>query len=823
MKRSGLAVARLLGLHGSRAMVLVCMMHFFSDWLERLAGVEPGSGESAAWGLSFSWDWPPWLTLLFVVLAAGYVLRCYLGQSRPGRIAYRVGLAGLRLATIGVVLAMLAQVTLVLQRTGLPYLVLMLDDSQSMSLADRYEKPVQEAIAERVKKAGFQSATRWNQARTLLVEEDAAVLRALAANYQLRVELVAGGRLEDTRSVEALGAQLRSLEPTGESTPLGAAIRRAIDELRGTPPAAVVVLSDGIVTEGPSLYEAAAYARRRSVPLYLVGLGDDRPVRDLKITDLLADRAVFVNDVLYFEAHVSATGYEGKKARVVLRQQGKPQPLDQVDVVLGPDRQVQAVRLSCRPPEPGEFHYVVEAEPLEGEHQLDNNRQERTVQVRKEKIRVLLVSAEPSFEFRYLEAMLSRDASVELKTVLQDGDLGHAEQSRTALRSFPVQREELFRYDVVVLGDARPATRPGSGPGGLSPAMMQNLVDFVQQPNKGGALILVAGPKYMPLAYRDTPLASLLPMDLAAVRVPPEGQPAQSFQMQPTDLGLASPAMQLGAMPADTSGVWQHLPGLYWFLEISEIRPGVRVLAEHPTRRGREGRLLPLILLRYVGAGKVLFHATDETWRWRFRAGDVFFARYWVQTLRYLARSKLYQQSGVTLACDRREYRRGEPVRLSARFADPRQAPPADDGVTVLVEQKQLALQRVTLRRNPTSRDTFEATLAGLLPGEYHASMVLPASAGPAPAVDFAVLAPPGEFARIEMDSREMARAAERTKGRFYTFHTASNLLADLPEGHELPLETLPPVPLWNRWPVMLALVVLLVGEWALRKLAGLA
>lgn len=799
------------------------MTHLFSNWLQRLAGVEPGSGESAAWGLRFSWDWPPWVTLLFVVLAAAYVLRCYLGQSRPGSLVYRLGLAGIRLAAIGVVLAMLAQVTLVLQRTGLPYLVLILDDSQSMSLVDRYEKPVQEAIAERVKRAGFEPASRWNQARTLLAEDDAAVLRALAANYKLRVQLVGGQHLEDTRSAEALSSRLRSREATAESTPLGATIRGAIDELRGTPPAAVVVLSDGIVTEGPSLYEAAAYARRHGVPLYLIGLGDDRPLRDLKITEVLADRVVFVDDVLYFEAQVSATGYEGKKARVVLRQQGKAQPLDQVEITLGPDRQVQSVRLSCRPSAPGEFLYVVEAESLEGEHQLDNNRQQRPVRVRKEKIRVLLVAAEPTFEFRYLEAMLGRDASVELKTVLQDADLGHAEQSRTALRGFPVEREELFQYDVVVLADARPAARPGSGPGGLSPAMLQNLVDFVQQPGKGGALILIAGPKYMPLAYRDTPLAKLLPMDLTAVRLPPEEQRVQSYQLQPTDLGLASPAMQLGATASETPSVWQHLPGLYWFLEISETRPGVRILAQHPTRHGREGQPLPLILLRYVGAGKVLFHATDETWRWRFRAGDVFFARYWIQTLRYLARSKLYEQSGVTLSCDRREYRRGEPVHLSARFADPRQAPAADDGVTVLLEQKQLALQRVTLRRNPTSRDTFEATLSGLMPGQYHASMVLPGSASAAPAVDFAVLAPPGEFARIEMDSREMARAAERTKGRFYTFQTAGHLLEELPEGHEMPLETLPPVPLWNTWPVMLALVVLLVSEWALRKLAGLA
>jgi len=32
----------------------------------------------------------------------------------------------------------------------------------------------------------------------------------------------------------------------------------------------------------------------------------------------------------------------------------------------------------------------------------------------------------------------------------------------------------------------------------------------------------------------------------------------------------------------------------------------------------------------------------------------------------------------------------------------------------------------------------------------------------------------------------------------------------------------LPPIALWNRWPVLLVLLVLLCGEWLLRKRMGL-
>ncbi len=64
----------------------------------------------------------------------------------------------------------------------------------------------------------------------------------------------------------------------------------------------------------------------------------------------------------------------------------------------------------------------------------------------------------------------------------------------------------------------------------------------------------------------------------------------------------------------------------------------------------------PLIFLQFVGAGRVVFHAFDESYLWsRFRGSDVYYERYWMQTIRYLSRSKLLGTSrGVELTSDRR-------------------------------------------------------------------------------------------------------------------------------------------------------------------------
>ena len=81
---------------------------------------------------------------------------------------------------------------------------------------------------------------------------------------------------------------------------------------------------------------------------------------------------------------------------------------------------------------------------------------------------------------------------------------------------------------------------------------------------------------------------------------------------------------------------------------------------------------------------------------------------------------------------------------------------------------------------------------------------------------------PAGEFADVRMDAAELRRAAEQTGGRFYTFETAQRVLEDLPPGRQVPIESLPPLPLWNAWPVLAMFLGLLIGEWILRKRRGM-
>ncbi|HVX11432.1 MAG TPA: VWA domain-containing protein [Pirellulales bacterium] len=785
-------------------------------WLEQWLGVPAaGSGEGTAWSLDSTWPWPAWGTLLFLSAAAVWIFFWYHREVNSTGRVYRWVLASLRLALVGLLLLMLAGYVLSLSRTGLAYVVVVVDDSASMGTVDRYEDDkAGKAVAAHLKQAGLTDATRLNVGKSLLLENDAALLKELVRRYKVKLYFVSNSARLQTGDVDELAGAVRQLDALGENTRLGDGIETVIDDLRGNPPSAVLLFSDGINTEGATLADAAVHARRKGVPLFTVGLGSETPLRDIELADLLVDEVVFVDDVVNFEFKVSATGLEQKQAKVVLHLKDDRTPLAETTVTLGKDGETERGRLAYRPTEVGEYDYVVEAERVADEYQRDNNRQQRHVSVRKEQVRVLLVQAYPSYEFRYLKHLLERDNTVKLNTVLQEADPEYAQLDETGLAVFPVRREELFEYDVLLFGDVNPAF--------LSATALANIKAFVEE--KGGGAVFVCGPLYTPMAYRDSPLAELLPIDFeTAAGIDPGEIVNEPFQVQPTEAGLMSPTLQLGDTLAETMAIWQKLPPLFWLFDAPALKPAARVWAEHPVLTAGDGHHLPLIVMHYAGSGKVVLHATDETWRWRFRVGDVYFARYWVQTLRYLSRSKLLgKDRSAELTTDRREYRRGENVRLRVRFFDDRQAPAEDDGVVVIVEREQTKNQRLALERHSGNRGVFERVLVRPAEGTYHVWVASPTLPGEAPAADFRVVAPPGERARLQTDVAALRRAGSDTRGRFYNITNVGQLLHDLPEGRQVKTDPLPPLPLWNHWLLMAAFLVLLVGEWCLRKLVGM-
>ncbi len=787
-----------------------------AEWLLGIPEADPGQG--TAWRYAQNFPWPSWVLLLFSVAAVLYVFGVYRRDASLLSRKARGLLALLRLTALAMILFMLSEAVLSIERTGLPFLVVMLDNSASMATEDLPSNSEARVEAEALlKDAQLNKPSRLNRGKALLLKENGALLKRLLENHKLRFYTVAEAETVigmnaylRPEQIDELLPLIRDIAPQGDQTRLGDALRDVLNGLRGAPPSAILIISDGITTEGEKLSAAARLARQKSVPLFTVAVGNPDPVVDLELHNVLVDDVAFVNDPVTFSYTLTGHGLTGKKTRVVLKKKGQTDVLASHDVTIGEEGKPQKLELTYTPLTAGDLDLVIEAVPVAKEANVKNNSERRHVTVRDEKIRVLLADFLPRWEFREIKSLLEREKTVELKTVLQDADPEYAQEDLSALPHFPVTKEELFQYDVVVFGDVNPAY--------LSSTVLENLRDFVSE--RGRGIVFVAGPYYNPASYRATAIETLFPIELEGLKVPPLDAPlTESFRPEMTVEGRKGSAMfRFADGDRESQEVWQFLPGIFWMVEARDVKPGAIVYATHPQRLAARGKV-PLIVTQRFGNGKVLFHATDELWRWRFRTGDVFYGRYWVHAIRYLSRSKLLgKDPGAELSVDHKVYHTGETVGFRVRFLDEKLAPAANDGVTVVVEGPGGTQKKVVLTRVPESVAVFEGRLPQAEEGKYHAWVATPSFAKAPPAEDFEVRPSEREARILRTNLAEMSQAALLTGGKTYTLLSADQLAQDIPAGLPVPLETNKDIRLWKHWLPLTLFCGILSLEWILRK-----
>lgn len=790
-------------------------MKRFWEWYLDLPAAPAGEGTEWRWLWRLPWpgDWPPWLALLAVAAVVAGSIWLYRRDAATIGWPRKAGLMALRLAAMAVVAMWLTEFSLVVIRTGLPSCVILIDTSASMTL------PGQPTPVAGTAGGGLD---RLSLTQELLTRNEGEFLTQLLRQYQVRLyhfsetaTPLVQNQVSDGSQLAAAIEEIRQLRADGKQTRPAAALRKVLTELRGHPPSAAIVFTDGVasLSDTDLLSQAAKTARQQGIQIYPVGLGSDESARDVQLEDLAVDEIAFVGDPILFTARIRAYGCAGETLLVQLRETNDQKVIASQPIIAGSDGQSVKVELLYTPTVAGEFDYRLEVALLPREANPDNNEQTRHVSVRDEKIRVLLVDSAPRYEFRYLKQLLEREKSIELKTLLQDADLEFALEDKTAISSFPVRRDELGAIDIIILGDIAPGSIP-------SPAAAE-VADLVR--NRGAGLIVIAGARHAPAEFQGSPLEPLLPFLVNDVKVGVPTEVKDGFHPVLTLEGRkGSYLFRLADSELESQLIWDGLPDWYWHQVILRTKPGVTVFAEHPSQTGEKGKL-PLILLQRVGAGKVLYHAGDETWRWRFRAGDAYFGRYWIQAIRYLSRGRIIgEDRAAELTTDRLIYEQGDRILLRARFQEDRSAPPAGENVVVTIEQRGGRRQEVSLTRVPQASAVYEGTATGLPEGEYHSWMTSPSTEKSAVATDFRIEAPVRELQQRTLNRGDLEAAAKLSGGKYYAAMDAERLPGELPPGTPIRLESDHPIPLWNRAELLGVFAALLATEWWFRKRARL-
>jgi hypothetical protein len=796
-------------------------------FVESYTGLPPAeAGERTDWRFEFNGLGSDWLTaaaVAFGCLFVVYLLYVYRRDAGRGTRPMRAILPGLRLAVIGVAALCLFQFTLSVGRIGLPVLALAIDDSASMGLEDRYPDERTNELAARLAREAGGAQTRLALTQSLLTCDDGQFLRELLAHHKLRLY-----RFSDSATrlgthdfagagdVAEIAQKIKELKAEGSRTRPGPALQKILEDFRGSPPAAVILFTDGVASTGDAdrLSPAAEAAAASFVPVETVGIGSEQPSRDLQLYDVSAEDLAFVGDPYTVSGKVKGEGIGATTVPVRLTERDTGRVLAQSSVTLAADGTPASFELAYVPTAPGEIEVAIDVPPLPGESNRDNNRETRHVSIRKEKIRVLLADSSPRWEFRYLKAFFERDPTVSLKTLLQEADAEYASEDQTALTHFPLNKEELYQYDVLILGDLNPAL--------LGNWSMELVRSFVRE--SGGGVLMIAGSEFNPATYRGTAWEELVPLDFSEAPAPvDEALLADGFHPDLTVDGLRGTSIfRMADTESATLEIWKQLPNLHWVTSWTRAKPSARVFAVWH-RSASTAHDVPIVAMQPVGAGKVLFNATDEFWRWRFRVGDLYYGPLWSRAVRYLSRSRLLGRDRTAeLTTDRALYGQGESPSLRLRFFDERFVPPTTSPVSVIVERRNGERRTVTLNRSPGHPTLFEGTITSLPLGVFHCWVASPSFREAPPAVDFRVEATSDELLRRNLDRRELEQTAQITHGDFLTLADASTLPSRIPPGHPIPLSTRERIPLWNHWEVLVFLAGLLTAEWILRRRARL-
>ncbi len=606
----------------------------------------------------------------------------------------------------------------------------------------------------------------------------------------------------------------------------------------------IVLLSEGQHNGAEDPIELAEKAASLGIPIFAVGIGDPNPPRNLKISEVYVRNKAYPDEPFEVESvlQTSRRNETGLPPKVTVTL--NEQRVDSTNGTLGVGNIVASKEVDV--PEdggrirvdfghvnkvPGRYVYTVAVEELENETNLtDNQLTSSELEIVDEKVKVLLVSGLPNWDFQQVQRLLLRDQTISLTCWLQSMDQSRPQEGNEPISQLPRTMAELGQYNVVIMMDPNPAE--------FDDQWAQLLKDFCKY--KAGGVLFMAGPHFSSeflTLNRLSGFKDLLPVkfgndefiDTTQALASAVGE--DSGTMQVVGHNLDHPVMSFKADSQQSKEIWNLMPGISWSFPTKDAKATARVLIERGDQVSADGNQ-PLLVSGRYGAGSVLFFGFQGTWKWRpLGLQAQYFDRFWVQVVRFLVETRSLQGSRRGfLDREKSEYELGQRVTFVARILDTQFRPSTEQSVDAIVTAEDGRTEKVELRLLPQQQGRYEGSFEARRPGNYQATIDLgPGSDSENPEeeliepISFRIVTPTAETGAYWLNEPLMTEIAEKSGGAYIPLDQIERLPDMLPTKITRAEFNSPPQPLWDasrflRWFVFLLPAVLLSAEWALRK-----
>lgn len=782
-----------------------------------------------AGGFRFTGDWPTIAVVLVALIAACATAAYYRRETRSAVGAVRWLLPLLRGSAIAMALVTLSAPVWYRERVigTLGKVTFAVDVSQSMSITDS--------------SSASDQPSRASRAAELLIgsENRAGWVERLRETHELQIVAFSSGEPQVVWSSRGRTdmPQLDRLTATGPGTDLNSAVRMFQRDTMGatgtagespTGPlqnSALVLMTDGRDTVGGPAIEAAARLGGSDSRVHAVGMGSDQEPPDIGIVEVRHPGSVPADGQIVGELVLKHYGYSGSvvdvrvesstsvvwRESVALEDEGLQVVPFQLEVAPLLEKRVESDSASVKR-DAVVLDLTAVADVSPGEMSEANNRSEFRVAVSTRERRLLILDGSSRWETRYIRNLFQRDPRWRVEWLLVGPGTDRTSlKYGTGTGEFPDTQAAMARYDAIVIGELPPEA--------LREEDIARLKEFVV---RGGGLLIIDGRYERVRQLAETPLDDLIPVRHRHSSTSRTERAASSIdRLQPTPGAVDRPLFNLGGEAGEVSRLWRQLPAPSEVVAV-EAKEGAEVWAEAVSMNERR---FPWLVTQLFGSGRVVYLAGGETWRWRYKVGDRFHARFWNQ----LVASAIQPPYSVSddyaaIGTDQIEYQVGDRATVRARLQDAQGRPIGDATVDAILLSDNRPVATMPLQIDDPARGTYRGQTVPLESGQYRVKLQ-------ASGFDVAALRAttpiwveardPQEFARVSLDRETLSQLAAASNGRYVHETDADSLLEEivsLSGGKIIRTE----YPVWQSFYWFAAILLLLTVEWLLRKRSGL-
>jgi uncharacterized membrane protein len=769
---------------------------------------------------TFAWQHPErwWIAALWLAFVLALLLAGYLRSSLRG---WRPWAAMACKAAVGVLLALCLLDPVRVTETpkkGANDVVVLADNSASLAIAETVESKPR---SEQVKAAISGEGKAWAQ-----------WMEKLRDTFRVRLQSV------DER-VHGI-ADAASLDFKGRQSGLANAAMAARDR-KASSVAAVVLISDGNATDA-----ASWKAEANGAPVFTLLVGEAAPALDLSLTEVTAQQTTFEDSPVSITAKVGQSGCEGKPVELkVLDETGKV--LQTEKHRFNPAEATHIFRLRLAVAKPGVSFFKIVVSGDDKEATLVNNERTLAVDRGTGPYRVLYVGGRPNWDHKFLRRAMALDPEVQLPSLIRIAkrEPKFEFRSRAGETSNPLfrgfggeQQTDAQRYDEPVLtrlgtkdkqelvdgfpktpellmGEYRAVILDDVEAEFFTQEQMNLMERFVSQ--RGGSLIMLGGAdSFETGGYDNTPVGRMLPVYLdkrgSADRV-------EDGRYSITREGWLEPWTRLRPEQAEDEQRLALMSSFWSVNQSPSIKPGASALA---TITDAQQRRLPALVTQRYGTGRTAALMIGDVWRWGLKDAEQHadMDKAWRQLLRWLVTdvpdriemlAAVSQVSGQDVA------------KIEVRVHDAAFRP--QDDASVQIEVTAPGENPVTLFAEPSLKEPglFETEHYPRAAGGYRVKATVKDAQGKVlgeKAAGFALNPLAEEMAALAPNKALMERIAKETGGQFMAVKDAASLAELLPK-LAMPQMDRKAQPLWHNAWWMLAVLLLLVAEWTIRRTGG--